>query len=89
MERCRAWQQEFEFITEVRSVGMMIGIELAVDAASMVEECLQRGLLINCTQGNVLRLLPAMNLTDQDLQEGCDLLQESLASFRNNLSVKV
>lgn len=89
MERCRAWEQEFEFISEVRSVGMMIGIELAVDATPMVEECLRRGLLINCTQGNVLRLLPAMNLPDRDLQEGCDLFQEAFQSFRANLSVKV
>jgi acetylornithine/N-succinyldiaminopimelate aminotransferase len=58
----------------VRVLGMMIGIELNVDGAPAVQACLDRQLLINCTQGNVLRLLPAMNLTVEQAEEGCDQL---------------
>ena len=65
-------------IQEVRVLGMMIGIELKVPGAPIVEACLERRLLINCTQGNVLRLLPAMNLTAAEAEEGCELLGEAI-----------
>jgi acetylornithine/succinyldiaminopimelate/putrescine aminotransferase len=56
----------------------MIGIELTVDGAPVVQACLQRGLLINCTHQTVIRLLPALNLTDSELDEGCGILEDVL-----------
>ena len=60
----------------------MIGVELAVDGAAVVQACLQKGLLINCTHGTVLRLLPALTLTDEQLDEGCDILEEVLLNLK-------
>src|SRR5919199_994556 len=40
--------------------------------------CLERRLLINCTHTTVLRLLPALTLTDAELDQGCDILEEVL-----------
>jgi acetylornithine/N-succinyldiaminopimelate aminotransferase len=62
----------------VRILGVMIGVELAVEGAPVVKSCLDRRLLINCTQGTVLRLLPAMNLTIEQAHEGLDILGEVL-----------
>jgi acetylornithine/N-succinyldiaminopimelate aminotransferase len=45
-------------IGEIRSKGMMFGIQLSQPGYPFVEAALKKGLLINCTQGNVLRLLP-------------------------------
>jgi acetylornithine/succinyldiaminopimelate/putrescine aminotransferase len=56
----------------------MIGLELAIDGSSIVRECLERGLLINCTQQTVIRLLPAMTLEDSQVDEGCEILAEVL-----------
>ncbi len=71
-------KQRCALIKEVRVKGVMIGVELTVDGAPFVAECLKRRLLINCTHGTVLRLLPALNLTDAELEEGCDILTEVL-----------
>jgi acetylornithine/succinyldiaminopimelate/putrescine aminotransferase len=60
----------------------MIGIELSVDGAPVVQQCLQRKLLINCTHQTVLRLLPALNVTDQQLTEGCGILEEVLLAYK-------
>jgi len=79
-EKLTAMAEQIEVIEEVRVLGLMIGIELSVDGAPIVRACMDRGLLINCTQGNVLRLLPAMNLTDEDAIAGCEILAEALAS---------
>ncbi len=54
----------------------MIGIELSVEGAPIVKACLERKLLINCTHGTVLRLLPAMNLTIAQAEEACDIMAE-------------
>jgi acetylornithine/succinyldiaminopimelate/putrescine aminotransferase len=60
---------------------VLIGIELSVDATPLVGQCLQRGLLINCTQSRVIRLLPALTLTDEQLAAGCDILESVLRKF--------
>jgi len=57
---------------------LMIGIELNIEGAPLVKACLDRRLLINCTHGTVLRLLPAMNISQQQVNQGCDILAEVL-----------
>jgi predicted acetylornithine/succinylornithine family transaminase len=73
-ERC-GW------IKEVRGKGCMIGVELSIDGAGAVKACMDRGLLINCTHQTVLRLLPAMNLSDAELNEGCGILEDVLVNL--------
>lgn len=70
--------EELPCVKDVRICGVMIGIELAIDGTPLVQKAMDRGLLINCTQGNVLRLLPALTLTDEQLAEGCGVLKELL-----------
>ncbi len=65
-------------VSELRVCGLMIGVQLTVDGAPIVQQCLERGLLVNCTQQTVIRLLPAMTLTDEQLNEGCDILIDVL-----------
>jgi acetylornithine/succinyldiaminopimelate/putrescine aminotransferase len=43
---------------------------------------MDRGLLINCTHDTVLRLLPPMTLTDEEVEEGCTILSEVLREYR-------
>jgi predicted acetylornithine/succinylornithine family transaminase len=84
-----AFRQRFETlktrcpqIQEVRAKGAMIGIEVSVDGTAVVAACLQRRLLVNCTHGTVIRLLPALNLTDAQLDEGCGILEEVLLAHK-------
>jgi acetylornithine/succinyldiaminopimelate/putrescine aminotransferase len=58
----------------------MIGIELTVDGAPVVKACLEKRLLVNCTHSTVIRLLPAMCLTDAEFDEGCSILETVLSS---------
>src|SRR5262249_41207306 len=68
--KLQALQTRCRSIQEIRIRGCMIGIQLAADGAPIVQACMNRGLLINCTHQTVLRLLPAMNLTDGELNAG-------------------
>jgi acetylornithine/N-succinyldiaminopimelate aminotransferase len=77
---------ELEMVKELRVCGLMIGLELAIDGSPIVQQCLARGLLINCTQQTVIRLLPAMTLSDAEVDEGCEILADVLRYFTSHES---
>jgi acetylornithine/N-succinyldiaminopimelate aminotransferase len=77
-QRLESLQEKIGLIREVRVLGLMVGMELTVPGAPVVEACLKRKLLVNCTQGNVIRLLPAMNLGPEQVDEGCEILGQAL-----------
>jgi acetylornithine/N-succinyldiaminopimelate aminotransferase len=77
-QRLTALQAECELIKEVRVLGAMIGIELSIDGTPVVQGCMDQKLLINCTHGTVIRLLPAMNLSESQVHAGCDILADVL-----------
>ena len=62
-------------ISEIRGAGLMWGLETdPVVAKRMVGAALERGLLINCTAGNVIRLLPPLTISDIEIDEALDRL---------------
>jgi acetylornithine/N-succinyldiaminopimelate aminotransferase len=77
-DRLGALRERCDAVRAVRVMGMMIGVELAFDGAAVVQACLDRRLLVNCTQGNVIRLLPAMNVTPAEVEDGCDRLADAI-----------
>ncbi len=73
---------ELPIVKELRVCGLMIGLELTIDGGPLVQKCLDQGLLINCTQQTVIRLLPAMTLSDEQVDEGCEILANVLRTSR-------
>lgn len=63
-------------VTQIRRKGFMVGFELAMEGAGIVDACREKGLLINCTHGNILRILPAYNITEDELAQGFDIIEE-------------
>jgi predicted acetylornithine/succinylornithine family transaminase len=61
-------------IQDIRGKGLMLGIALDGPGKEIVTACLQRGLLINCTQDSVLRLAPPLVIADSQLQRGVEIL---------------
>jgi predicted acetylornithine/succinylornithine family transaminase len=75
-QRLGEFREQCDLVQEVRILGLMIGIELSLEATPVVQACLERQLLVNCTQSTVIRLLPAMTLTEQQAHDGCDILTQ-------------
>jgi len=73
-----ALQDRYEVIKEVRGIGLMLGVELNIEGKGIVEKCLERGLLINCTHDKVLRLMPALNITKKEIDKAIRILNEAL-----------
>jgi len=69
-------KKEFSFIKEVRGMGLMIGIELSIEGDTIYKGCFDRGLLINCTQKKVLRIMPPVNVKKLEINKGLKILRE-------------
>lgn len=80
-EHFLALKERCPLIQEFRGKGAMIGIQLTCDGGPIVQQALERGLLINCTHQTVLRLLPALTITDEQIDEGCGILAEILQAY--------
>lgn len=72
MDRC-------PLVAEVRGLGLMTGVELGGDpglGARVVADCRAQGLLINCTSGSVLRLMPPLTVSDAEVSRGAGIVAE-------------
>ncbi len=76
--KLRELQQSQPKIREVRGVGLMIGVDLNQAGADVAKACLDRGLLINCTHETVLRLMPPLTVSREEIDEGVGILAEVL-----------
>src|SRR5579864_4063263 len=68
-------QSRFDFIREVRGEGLILGIDLSIEGAPLVEEALRRGLIINCTHEHILRLLPPFIIRSHHVREFLKLFE--------------
>ena len=64
-------------VKEIRGKGLMLAIELNNDVPNLVNEALEAGILINVAQGNVIRLLPPLTMSDQE----ADSIVESISNL--------
>jgi predicted acetylornithine/succinylornithine family transaminase len=71
-------KNKYSFIKEVRGKGLMVGMELSLPGASIIDSCLQEGLIINCTVEKVLRFLPPLIVTKQDVDNAIEILDNVL-----------
>jgi predicted acetylornithine/succinylornithine family transaminase len=76
--RLKGLQKDFSFVHEVRGLGLMIGVELSIEGKGIFDECFENGLIINCTQGKVLRIMPALNVTRKEVDRALVILEKAL-----------
>ena len=74
------FKEKFPFIREVRGKGLILGMELKMEGGSIVLEMMKKGILINCTMGNVLRFLPPLIVTEKEVDQVVQALEEVFKS---------
>ena len=79
LSKLQVLKDKFSFITEVRGQGLILGAELDRDGADIATSCLEEGLLINCAAGKVLRFIPPLIVTKDEIDHGMDILEKGLA----------
>ena len=78
IKRLNELKEKFKCVQEVRGLGLMIGIQLNIEGKEIFEACLRHGLIINCTQGNILRIMPALNVTKKQIDKAVHILEKAL-----------
>ena len=66
-------------VKDVRGLGLLRGMELTIDGKAVVDDCLSRGLLINCTMDRVLRFVPPLIITRREIDRLLDVLADVLS----------
>ena len=79
LKKLNGLAKKHSVISDVRGIGLMAGVELKVEGKNIYEECLKRGLLINCTQENVLRIMPPIIVKKKEIDQAVQILDEVLA----------
>ena len=70
-----ALQKKYSIIKEIRGIGLMLGIELTMPGAEIVRQCLDKGLIVNCTHDTVIRFLPAMTISREQLMQAVEIFE--------------
>lgn len=63
-------------IVDIRGIGLMAGMELSRECATIVKACMERGILLNCTAGNVIRFTPPLIVQEKDIDHMIDVLDD-------------
>jgi acetylornithine/N-succinyldiaminopimelate aminotransferase len=77
-----ALAQETNLVKELRIQGMMIGVDLTVPATPAVQKCMDRGVLINATHDTVVRLLPPLNITAEEVDKGAQVVCQAIRELQ-------
>ena len=77
-----ALKAKHALIREIRGTALMRGVELSIPGAAVVEKAMAKGLLINCTQDKVLRILPAITVTQKLIDRAMTILDEALSECK-------
>jgi len=77
--KLNALSEKYEFITEVRGMGMLIALQMNIDiAGAAVTAALPEGLLINAVRPNMIRFMPPLNVTRDEIDEAVAILDKVL-----------
>jgi acetylornithine aminotransferase len=68
-------------VREIRALGLLLGIELQLPCGDLVQRALDRGLLINVAQGNVVRLLPPLTIDRTQAEQIADTVAALVREF--------
>jgi acetylornithine/N-succinyldiaminopimelate aminotransferase len=83
MQRLRDLSQNWNAIKEVRGLGLMIGVELNFPGREVVDEMLKRGVLSNCASEVVIRIVPPLIITKEEIDKVIDVLIKSIKEVEN------
>lgn len=72
----------FSFIKDLRGKGLLIGMELNIDGKDIVMECIKEGLLISCTMDRILRFLPPLIITKEEIDSMLEILYNVFKRIR-------
>jgi len=75
-------QQQYNIIKDIKGLGLILGVLLDRDGADIVNACMEKGFLINCVQGNILRFVPPLIITKNEIDLLINCLDEIFKAIK-------
>lgn len=95
MERFRSLMEQYEWIGDVRGLGLLIGVDIVTDretkkrdknrTAKICWRCWEKGLILAFFSGNILRIAPPLTLTRQEAEQAMDIIESAMADVEKGL----
>jgi acetylornithine/N-succinyldiaminopimelate aminotransferase len=88
LKRMSLWSKVYEnVIADIRGKGLLIMLEFQSEdiATNVKNECLERGLFVTQTQGNGIRIFPALNIKKDELEEGLLIIEDVIKTINLTL----
>jgi 4-aminobutyrate aminotransferase len=89
-KRFMEMKEKYEIVGDVRGMGLFIGVEIVkskktkargdAEAKQIIDHCFNHGLLVIIAGRNTLRFIPPLNITEEVMDEGLDILEEGIAA---------
>lgn len=76
LDQLAGLMRKYSAIKAIRGRGLMVAMELHGPGEEIVLKCLKKGLLINCTNGNILRFVPPLIISAGDIDQAVQILDE-------------
>ena len=76
---------EYNFIKKIDGKGLMLGLHLEIEAKKIVGKAFEKGLLIIGAGKNVVRIVPPLNITTDEIKKGLEILQEIFKEVKSEL----
>lgn len=71
-----------DLISEIRGRGLILGLQLTEDPSPIVKAARERGLLVITAGTNTLRFVPSLTISDEEIQEGLEILAKAIEATR-------
>ncbi len=96
VERMLEWKERYEIVGDVRGLGLFIGIEIVRDkrsktrgeaeAKKIIDYCFRHGALVITAGRNTLRVIPPLNISEEEFTEGLDILEEAIGEVNSTVA---
>lgn len=81
IEKLKEIQKEYDIIQGIQGKGLLLGIQVKKESKLLIETCFEKGLMLVGAGENVIRLVPPLNVSKEEIDAAMDLLEEAIAEL--------
>jgi len=81
-EKLLLLKDKHSVIQDVRGMGLLLGMELSIPGKSILDQCLEKGFIINCIQDNILRFIPPLTISRDEVDSLVACLDEIFGNHK-------
>lgn len=74
-------REKYGYVKDIRGKGLLVGMELSIEGKKIVDACQEKGLLINCVGGYVLRFIPPLIVSSTEIRQAIGILDGVMAEI--------